>query len=151
MKITRLRDLAGKAHFVGHDHHGHALAGEIDHDVEHLADHFGIERRGRLVEQHRDRVHRQRARDRDALLLAAGQFGRVFVALHRQPDALEQLLALAIASSCERPSTFSCARHRFSMMRKCGNSSKCWNTMPTRARSFGKSVLGSLTLTAVED
>src|SRR5271168_1226650 len=32
------------------------------------------------------------------------------------------------------------------MIRKCGNSSKCWNTMPTRARSFGRSVLGSLTL-----
>ena len=68
--------------------------GEIDHDVEHLADHFWIERRGRLVEQHRDRVHRQRACDRDALLLAARQFGRVFVRMHRQPDALEQFLAL---------------------------------------------------------
>src|ERR1700751_1403972 len=32
------------------------------------------------------------------------------------------------------------------MMRRCGNSSKCWNTMPTRDRSFGKLVLGSLTL-----
>src|ERR1700692_2738150 len=31
------------------------------------------------------------------------------------------------------------------MMRRCGNSSKCWNTMPTRARSFGKLVLGSPT------
>src|SRR6267143_6721218 len=26
-----IRDLAGKAHFVGDDHHGHALMGEIDH------------------------------------------------------------------------------------------------------------------------
>src|SRR5690348_3186546 len=32
------------------------------------------------------------------------------------------------------------------MMRRCGNSSKCWNTMPTRARSFGRLVLGSPTL-----
>jgi hypothetical protein len=31
---------------------------ELDHHVEHLVDHLGIERRGRLVEQHRDRVHR---------------------------------------------------------------------------------------------
>src|SRR5213079_1534519 len=38
------------------------------------------------------------------------------------------------------------ARHRFWLMRRCGNSSKCWNTMPTRERSFGRSVLGSLTL-----
>src|SRR5450756_1482256 len=53
---------------------------------------------------------------------------------------------LASASWCERPSTFSWARQRFSMILRCGNSSKCWNTMPTRARSFGRSVLGSLTL-----
>src|SRR3954463_9877478 len=32
------------------------------------------------------------------------------------------------------------------MILRCGNSSKCWNTMPTRARSFGRSVLGSLSL-----
>src|SRR5438552_10329546 len=32
------------------------------------------------------------------------------------------------------------------MILRCGNNSKCWNTMPTRARSFGRSVLGSLTL-----
>ena len=28
---------------------------------------------------------------------------------------------------------------------RCGKSSKCWNTMPTRARSFGRFVFGSLT------
>src|ERR1700761_9572323 len=55
-------------------------------------------------------------------------------------------MPLAAASSCLRPSTFSCARQRLSMMRRCGNSSKCWNTMPTRARSFGRLVLRSLTL-----
>src|SRR6476660_6152253 len=55
-------------------------------------------------------------------------------------------MLFAIASSCERPSTFACARQRFSMILRCGNSSKCWNTMPPRARSFGRSVLGSLTL-----
>src|SRR3981081_1934184 len=32
------------------------------------------------------------------------------------------------------------------MILRCGKSSKCWNTMPTRARSFGRSVRGSLTL-----
>src|SRR5262249_55474325 len=28
---------------------------------------------------------------------------------------------------------------------RCGNSSKCWNTMPTRLRTLGRSVLGSVT------
>mgnify|MGYP000098949387 CR=1 FL=1 len=53
------------------------------------------------------------------------------------------LTPLAMASACERPSTFSCARHRFSMIRKCGNNSKCWNTMPTWLRNLGRLVLGS--------
>src|SRR4051812_6376776 len=63
-----------------------------------------------------------------------------------RPTRASSFSLFAIASACERPSTFSCARHKFWIIRKCGNSSKCWNTMPTRARSFGRSVLGSLTL-----
>ena len=37
-----------------------------------VADQFGIQRRGRLVEQDRLRLHRERAGNRDALLLSAG-------------------------------------------------------------------------------
>ena len=33
----------------------------------------------------------------------------------------------------------------------CGNSSKFWNTMPMRARSFGRLVFGSPTEIAVDD
>src|ERR1700688_916030 len=62
------------------------------------------------------------------------------------PTRSSSFAAFASASPCDRPSTFSCARHRFSTIFRCGNSSKCWNTIPTRARSFGRSVLGSLTL-----
>src|SRR5712664_2044932 len=62
------------------------------------------------------------------------------------PTRSSSLAPFAIASSCDRPSTFSCARQRFSMIFRCGKSSKCWNTMPTRARSFSRSVLRSLTL-----
>ncbi len=64
-------DLAREAHLVAHHQHGHAVLGERDHGVEHLFHHFRIERRGRLVEQHELRIHAERARDRDALLLAA--------------------------------------------------------------------------------
>ena len=39
---------------------------------------FGIQRRGRLVEDQDRRILQQRARDRDALLLAAGQFQAAF-------------------------------------------------------------------------
>src|SRR6516165_11166255 len=73
--------LTRKTHFVSDDQHGDARAGELDHGVEHFLDHLGIERRGRLVEQHDLRAHAQGARDRHALLLAAGQLARIFVGL----------------------------------------------------------------------
>ena len=55
-------------------------------------------------------------------------------------------IARAIASSRLRPSAFCCARQRLSVTFRCGNSSKFWNTMPMRARSFGRSVFRSLIL-----
>src|SRR5574340_1253811 len=51
------------------------------------------------------------------------------------------------ASCCLRPSTSDWASERFWRTVRCGKSSKCWNTMPTRARSFGRFVFASLTLT----
>ena len=84
--------LAGKAHLVGHDDHRHALLGEADHDVEHLVDHLGVEGGGRLVEEHDLGVHRERARDRDALLLAAGELGRVLLGLVRDAEGKARAL-----------------------------------------------------------
>src|SRR6266508_977357 len=88
---------AGEAHLVGHDDHGHALLGEVDHDVEDLLDHLRVERGGRLVEEHHLGVHREGARDRDALLLAAGELGGVLVHLLGDPDPLEQLLGALLS------------------------------------------------------
>src|SRR5262245_56420175 len=61
---------AREAHLVGDAEHGHALAGELDHDVQYLLDHLRIEGGGRLVEQHDLGPHAERAGDRHALLLA---------------------------------------------------------------------------------
>ncbi len=47
---------------------------------------------GRLVGQHDRRIVRQRARQRDPLLLAAGQLRRVVMRPSGEPDLLEQLL-----------------------------------------------------------
>ena len=60
---------AGKAHFMGDAHHGHALAGQLDHDVQHFVDHFRVERRGWFIEQHGDRVHGPGPGNGDPLLL----------------------------------------------------------------------------------
>ena len=75
----------GETHLVGDHHHGHALRGQLEHDVEHLLDHLGIEGRRRLVEEHHLWVHGQRPGDRHPLLLATRQLPRVGVSLLRDP------------------------------------------------------------------
>ncbi len=73
--------LAGEADLVGDDDHGRAGSRQVAHDVEDLADQFGVESGGRLVEQHDLRVQGQRAGDGDPLALPAGQRARVGVGL----------------------------------------------------------------------
>src|SRR5690349_6093719 len=41
-----VRGVAREAHLVGDDEHGHTVLGEVDHHVEHLLDHLGVERGG---------------------------------------------------------------------------------------------------------
>ena len=76
---------------MGDDDHRHAVAGQRDHDVQDLVDHLGVERRGRLVEEHHLRVHRQGPRDGDPLLLTARELGGVLVRLLPDPHPVEQL------------------------------------------------------------
>src|SRR5579864_733417 len=82
-------NLAGKTHLVGDANHGHPIVGEPDHRIEHLLDHFGIESRGRLVEQHHLGLHAERARDRDALLLTARKLSRILLGLIPDAHALQ--------------------------------------------------------------
>ncbi len=84
-------DLAGKAHLVGDHHHGHARFSEAADHREHFADQFGIERGGRLIEQHQPRRNRQRAGDRHPLLLPAGQPVRQMIGMGRQTDSASRL------------------------------------------------------------
>ena len=60
--------IPGKSHFVRDHDHSHAIVGKFAHDAEHVTDEFGVERGGRLVEQDRLGLHRQRTRDCDPLL-----------------------------------------------------------------------------------
>ena len=76
------------------DHHCHAFLGKFDHDIEHLVDHLRIECRGWLIEQHRNRLHRQRARDGNPLLLATGKLRGVFVLVFNEANAIKQFEAL---------------------------------------------------------
>ena len=79
----------GEAHLVRHDDGGHAVLDKVADQVEHLAHHLRVERRGRLVKEHDVRLHGQRAHDRDTLLLPAGERGRIHVCLVLQADTGE--------------------------------------------------------------
>src|SRR5215472_18690056 len=84
-------DATGEAHLVRHHHHGHAVLGEIGHDVQDLVDHLGVEGGGRLVEEHDARLHGQRPRDGHPLLLSAGKIGGMAVSLVGNAHAGEEI------------------------------------------------------------
>ena len=62
----------------------------------HLLAQLGVERGQRLVEQQHIRIHHQRPRQRDPLLLAAGKLRRAARFLAGQLDQRERLLHLAL-------------------------------------------------------
>ena len=70
----------------------------LDLGAQFLAD-LGVERRQRLVQQQHGRLGRQRARQRDALLLSAGQLVRILFRLVAQMHERQHLVdARPIAS-----------------------------------------------------
>src|SRR5262245_23363004 len=68
-----------------------------------------------------------------------------FLAWAVRPTRSSRRMPRCLLSSSPRPSTLICAISGLRITVRCGNSSKCWNTMPMRARSLGRSVLGSPT------
>ena len=91
--------LAGEAHFVGDHQHGDAGVGQLLHQFQNLAHHFGVEGAGGLVEQDHVRVHGKGTGNGNALLLAAGKALGVGVGLVGQAHAGQQLIALLGAVS----------------------------------------------------
>ena len=88
-------DALRKAHLVGDHHHGHAARRQLL-ELQHFAGELRVERGGDLVEQHHLRLHRQRAGDRGALLLAAGKLLGIGVQPCREPDLRQHLRASAL-------------------------------------------------------
>ena len=97
----------------------------------HLGAGLHVERRERLVEQQRRRLAGQRAGERDALRLAAGELPRM------APGELGQRRA-ARATSRQPPAPRAAVTPRerspnatLSTTRRCGNSRWSWNTTPS--------------------
>ena len=81
---------------MGDNDHRAALLRQIEHNVQHLADHFGVKGCSHFIEQQNFRVHRQCADDGNALLLAAGQLPRVAPGLVQQVHAVQQGLGFLL-------------------------------------------------------
>jgi hypothetical protein len=102
-------DVAGKSHFMGDHDHGHAVVRKLAHHGKHVADEFGIERRGRLVEQDRLGLHCERACDGNALLLAARKLRRMGICLlgethlSQQRTAARKRLGARLVLHVDRP------------------------------------------------
>ena len=109
------------------------LARHVLEHLEHLAGQFGVERRGDLVEQHQLGLHGERARDGDALLLAARELRRD--RRRACPPGRRGAARRARARARPRRRHASSRRCGASVMlratERCGNRLKLWNTMPT--------------------
>ncbi len=81
---------ARRARVVRDEHQrGAVLAVEAEHEIGHLDAGGDVEVAGRLVGHEELRLARERARDRDALLLAAGKLARIVRRALREADAVE--------------------------------------------------------------
>ncbi|MCY1379167.1 hypothetical protein D9M69_668590 [compost metagenome] len=69
-KGNLIGNMRGETHFMGNDNHGHAFCGKRFHHLQNLPDEFGIERGGRLIEQHQPGLDCNGACDRHTLLLS---------------------------------------------------------------------------------
>ena len=86
---------------MGHQHHRPPLVGQLLNHLQHLANQFRIQGRGRLVEEHQFRLLRQRPGDRHPLLLTArkalGKLIRLVRHMHLGEHRIGELVGLRLA------------------------------------------------------
>src|SRR6516225_5892630 len=143
-----LGHLARKPHLVRDHHHGHPVARERDHDIEHLVDHLGVQRRGRSSNSMAIGSMASARAIATRCCWPPESWPENLAACSRRPTRSSSFMPRCSLSARPRPSTLTCASTRLAITVRCGNSSKCWNTIPMRARSFGRSVLRSPTATS---
>ena len=89
-KDDPVRYLSCEAHLVGNDDHRDVLfLRELHHDVEYVLNRFRIQCTGRLIEQDDRGLAAECPRNRDSLLLSAGQGRRINTGLIPESDDIE--------------------------------------------------------------
>ncbi len=121
--------IAGGARLVGDEHDRAALGGELAEQREHRGARLDVEVAGRLVGQQQRRVVDQRAGDREALLLAAGELVRERAGDVAQPEPVDQRPRPARPPPARRPRTRP-ASSTFASPLSSGSRWKNWNTKP---------------------
>ena len=89
-----------------------------------------VERTGRLVGEHHDRLGDDGPRDRDALLLAARHLHRPVVGAARQADLLERVPSRGRAARAGRGRGTAARSSTLPNTVRCGIRWNCWNTKP---------------------
>src|SRR5262245_16069924 len=119
---------------------------ETDEQFEDMLSISAIEIARRLVRQQNRRLHHERSRQRDALLLAAGKLDRVMIAALDEADAVEQVFGAGAGGSIEAAAEL----HRQNDVFKGG---KCRNQVIglEDETEFFPSKLGKLVLTQLRD
>jgi len=101
-KADLVRDLACETHLVRRDHHRHPALGQLADHVQHLTDELGVERARDLVQEQQIGLHRERADDRGALLLASREPVRVLVLLVGEAEADEEVACVRLGAILRR-------------------------------------------------
>ena len=100
-----VRDVAHHAEVVRDEEIGHAeLALQVGQQVQHLRLHRDVERRHRLVGHDERGLEHQRARDRDALPLAAREHVRIAIVVLGPQADLSEHRPRALGARCRRES-----------------------------------------------
>ena len=130
-------DVARERHLVRREHHRHPALRELADHLEHLGDELRVERARHLVEQHQLGLHRERAHDRDALLLAAREpVGIVASRLSARPNRSSSVVRAARPRRCfDRPSASRGASVTLRSTVMCGKRLYDWKTIPIRRRT----------------
>ena len=108
------RAALGFVHVVRRDEQRRALIRELEQRVPELAARLRIDGAGRLVEEQQIRLVQHRAREREALLLAAGQRAGELLALLAQPEALDAARRCAARAFARGMSCTAARNARFS-------------------------------------